>query len=191
MSSEEMATQMRPLINEFFRRLKHLATTNCDQVFGFANSKGFYKTAFDLARHMHIYPNYRDLFTDEDKKAFKEEFPIGFIILIGYTPGMVNNIEDCDMNIAKTKLSEMTFLKNEIFELYKQFSGDDVKLSSNKEISMTDLDDFIEKTLDKISTWTEPDYYSAVDDPEQVPNLTGVPESHSWWRKKNRELFKD
>jgi hypothetical protein len=68
--------------------------------------------------------------------------------------------------------------------LYKGLSGNDYKLSFKEESALDDLDDFIENTSDNISTWSQPDYYSAVDDPNQVPNLTGVPESHSWWTNK-------
>ena len=191
MSSEEMATKMRHIINEFLKCLKQLAVNNCGKDFEYIKSKDLYENVFHLARHMHLYPKYRELFTDEDKKYFKEAFHVGFIKLIGYTPGMVNNIEDCDMNIAKTKLSEMTFLKNEIFELFKELNDGDQKLNSSEERAVEILDDLIEKTLDNVSRWSEPDYYSAIDDPEEVPNLNGVPESHSWWPAKHLEVWKN
>ena len=43
----------------------------------------------------------------------------------------------------------------------------------------------------KISRWTEPDYNGADDDPDEVPNLNGVPQSHDWWPEEYRQMWKN
>jgi hypothetical protein len=45
----------------------------------FGNTDLFYQFAYDLGRYMHMYPNYQAAFTEDDKKAFLENFPKAFV----------------------------------------------------------------------------------------------------------------
>lgn len=185
MSSEEIATKIKSLIKSFLKCLENLADHKCGILDGISHSIHFYKYGYDLARLMYLYPNYRELFTDEDKKDFKENILKAFVKLLFYTDIIIDSVFKYSINIAKTKLSEMSFIKNEIFGFYKELIGIDLKLTLNEENAMKDLEDMMER----ISGYIE---YSFEDiDFDDLPNLNGVPESHTWWTTEQRELWKN
>lgn len=113
------------------------------------------------------------------------------VSVIDCAPGVVNNIEPEDMNLAKRRLSELTFLKNEIIGLYHDFSTTGGKLGAELTSQLEELDDSIDMLECQVQSWSRPNCYSAKDDPKQVPDLNGVPESHSWWTSQNRNAWKD
>lgn len=181
---------MKRSIVEFMKRLKHTTVMKPNATNWDANADIFYERVYDMARLMHLYPNYRALLTDDDKSTLKECFEPTLASVVGFTPCVVNNIEAYDMNVAKRRLSELTFLKDEVLGLYREVSGG-IEASENTKKALAELDYFIEMLDDQIYNWSLPTYEFARDDPRQVPNLNGVPESHTWWTKKHRDYWKE
>jgi hypothetical protein len=97
------------------------------------------------------------------------------------------------MNIVKKRVSQMSFLKNEMFQLYKELNnGVDMSIASgsSEEAAIHKLQDRIAKLLNQIEVWSEPNYPSD-DDAEEVPDLNGVPLSHYWWTAEHRDMWKE
>jgi hypothetical protein len=154
----------------------------------------------------YLQPDYRTLLTEEDKATLRNYFQAAFIVTVKYTPGRVNNIEAHDMNVAKTRLSELVFLKNEIFDLYKEAcevdsatasrTGDNnattqLQLSKEMQEAIKLLERKINMLDDDIAVWSQPEHPFAEDNPEDVPDLNGVPATHYWRTSPNRELSKN
>ena len=64
-----------------------------------------------------------------------------------------------------------------------------IESGSSEEAAIRKLKNRIEKLLDEIEVWSDPDYPSS-DWPEQVPDLNGVPLSHDWWTAEHRDMWK-
>ena len=183
--------EMKRLIGEFLKRLKYSMAVKADPRDWNSHTSTFYEDVYEMVRNMYLHPNNRALLSHEDKIILKENFVPAFVRIANCTPGVVNNIEAHDMNIAKTRLSELTFLKNEVFDLYKESCNDNVNETDEVKQALKKLDYCIEMLERKISNWSRPDYEYAEDDLDQLPNLNGVPESHHWWTSKHRELCKE
>ncbi|UJR11291.1 hypothetical protein I4U23_015472 [Adineta vaga] len=188
MSSTE-ETDMARIIKQLVDRLHYLSILKNEKDFGFSNASILYETVYEFGRRTHLQPDYRKLLTNEDEKNLKEFFPIGFTKLIGYTPGLVNNIDPSDLNIARGKRSQIWFLKNEFLDFYKEVSG--YELTQEMKDALKKLEQSDDELEFNISNWTRPDYDEAVDRPSDVPNLNGVPESHDWWTEEHRQLWKN
>jgi hypothetical protein len=188
MSSAEQ-TNMTRIIKQLLDRLHYLSILKNEIDFGFSNASILYKSVYDFGRHTHLQPDYRKLLTNEDEKILKEFFPIGFTKLVGYTPGLVNNIEPSNLNIARRKRSQIWFLKNEFLDFYKEVSG--CELTQEIKDALKKLEESDDALEFDISNWTRPDYDEAVDRLSDVPNLNGVPESHDWWTEQHRQMWKN
>lgn len=119
-------------------------------------------------------------------------FPSGFLRVAGFTPGLNCNQESDDLNSVKGSLSEISFVKHELLDLYNELAvvdGDQTKFSDDIKLAVQILDEQTEVLLEQISEWEKPDYYSTIDSPDDVPDLRGVPESHSWWPSKHRNMW--
>jgi hypothetical protein len=84
----------------------------------------------------------------------------------------------------------LTFARTELFELYTKIChGDENNLRTKEmEKSLHSLDEIRETIEDDIEVWLRPDFSEKVtEDPEDVPDLNGVPLSHRWWGSKQRE----
>ena len=91
-------------------------------------------------------------------------------------------------------MSQIAFLKNEIFQLYKDFNGSEMKFTESVEYALDLLQDRFDKLLDPLEIWTTPEYKMYehfYDDPYEVPDLNGVPESHYWWINEHRKMSKE
>ena len=115
---------------------------------GFKESSIFYMLAYDLGRHLYLYKDYRSLFTDEDKKTYREMFPSGFLRVAGFTPGLRCNQESDDLNSVKGSLSEMSFVKHELLDLYNELAvvdDDQTKFSDDIKLAVLILDERAEE----------------------------------------------
>ncbi|CAF5072771.1 unnamed protein product, partial [Rotaria magnacalcarata] len=189
MSSTEQANMNR-IIKDFLSRLHYLSILTKEIEYGHSNASKLYNSVYEFGRHTYIYPDYRQLFTDEDKNIFEQCFPIGFVKLVGYTPGLVDNIEPSNLNIARARRSQLWFLKNEILDLYKEINGGN-ELTTEIQHALNKLETSDNVLECHISDWTEPGYDEAEDKPREVPNLNGVPESHDWWTEEHRQRWKN
>ncbi len=164
---------------EFLDRLHYLSILKNQLEFGFSNAERLYSSVYELGRHTYIYPDYRELFTVEDIKIFKEFFPTSLCKLIGHTPSLVNTIDKSDINISRERRSQLWFLKNEILDMYEEFNGD-LTLEIEESLKKLEVFDNILQTNVSIKDY---DIQNNLDD---IPNLTGVPDSHYWWTEKHR-----
>jgi hypothetical protein len=189
-STESTGTsEMVSAIKELLRTLTNLSATKHEGPSGFFYVEHLYEAAYQFGRHTHLYPDFRQLLTDEDKNVLKEHFPNAFVTLVDYTSGLVGNIGPSTLNVARTRRSQLWFFKNEVLNLYTEVNGNELP----KEVKdvLNKLNESNNVLRHKISNWTRPDYDEADDDPEDVPNLNGVPESHNWWTKEHREMWKN
>jgi hypothetical protein len=189
MSSEiEVINNMRGLIQTFLNALKFTIQVQPKRAHGLTNASNFYEKVYDLGRYMYLYPNYRELFTNEDREIFKETFLDAFVSIICHTPGVVNNLEAHELNIAKTKLSELTFLKKEIFDYYKEVCGNEIELTDEVKSAIEELEDCMDMLEDQIKCWSRHDHPFAESNSYQVPILKGVPQTHYWWTNEQRNM---
>ena len=183
------SNEMIAVIKGFLRNLNVLSVIQEEGSSGFFYVKNLYEAAYEFARHTHLYPDFRKFLTDEDKNILKEHFTNAFVKLVGYTPGLVNNIGPSTLNVARTRRSQIWFIKNEVLDLYKEVNGNDLPKEMKDLLSKLNESNNVLEC--RISNWTRPDYDEADDDPEDVPNLNGVPESHCWWTKEHRQMSKN
>ncbi|CAF1274282.1 unnamed protein product [Adineta ricciae] len=188
MSSTE-CTDMQRVVKEFLSRLHYLSILTKEVEYGYSNALRLYTSVYELGRRLSAHPDYRQMLTDEDKTTFKQYFPTGFVKLVDYTPGLVGNIEPSDLNIARTRRSQIWFLKNELLDLYKEINGKELTTEMQSALDKLQTSD---NMLDSdISDWIRPDYDEAVDKSEDVPNLNGVPPSHDWWTEEHRRIWEN
>ena len=180
--------EMIRLLRNILKDLHYLSILKNEEEFGFTNAKIVYKTAYEFGRRTHLVPDYRQLLTDEDKNNLKQHFPAGFVKLVGYTPGLVNIIGPSTINLARTKLSEISFVRNELLDMYKEVNGGELANEMTK--ALADLDHSSDRLKITISGWLS-GYSEVDDDPDDVPNLNGVPDSHDWWTEEHREIWEN
>jgi hypothetical protein len=174
-------------IKEFLRRLIILANALDEGPWAFSDVNEFYKAAYNFGRYTHLHPDFQQLLTSDDKITLKKDFPKALVEIAGYTPGLFNNITPSRLNVARTRRSQLWFLKNEVLDLYKQANENDLSKEVQDELNkLEEQDNILEYN---ISNWTRPDYDEAEDDSDDVPNLNGVPESHDWWTEDHREMW--
>ena len=185
--STTKSSEMKLLIKELIKLLKYSIIV--EPIYGHSHAVRLYELVHKLGRKMYIFPDYRDLLTEEDITALKEIFQPAFVSIADYTRGLLSDIESHDLNIAKTRLSQIYFFKNEIFDLYKEI--DKAELTAEVVKAIQHLETDVDMLESQISVWSDPDYEWAEEDPDDVPNLNGVPESHFWWSKEQRESSKN
>lgn len=187
MSSNSM--EMVSAIKELLRTLTNLSAIKHEGPSGFFYVDHLYEAAYDFGRLSYLHLDFRQLLTVEDKNNLKEHFPKALATLTDYTSGAVNTIGPSILNVARTRRSQLWFVKNEILDLYKEVNGNDLPQEVQDALKKLKMSDNVLEY--NISNWTRPDYDEADDDPEDVPNLNGVPESHSWWTEEHREMWKN
>ena len=170
--SDEMIRLIRNIIND----LHYLSILKNEEEFGFSSAKILYKTIYEFSRHTHRLPNYRQLLSDEDKNNLKQHFPTGFVKLVGYASQLVNLVSPSIINVARARLSQIVFARNELLDLYKVSGGE---LTKEVAEALDSLDQSHERLQETISDWLS-GCYQVEDDPDDVLNLSGVPESHDW-----------
>ena len=181
--------QMRSVIKNFLGLLKY--TTMVKSEFGHTNAVRFYKAAYELGRHMHLRPDYRPLFTEEDTATFRKWFKPAFISIAQGTDRLINNLEPHELNLAKKRLSQIWFLLNEIYGLYQELF-EKVEPIVSMEIAAIELDPDVQRLESKIEFWSDSDNECYTEpNPNEEPNLNGVPDSHYWWSKIRRQAWKD
>lgn len=179
--------EMIRLIKNITKDLHYLSILKNEEEFGFSSAKILYRRIYEFGRHTHLLPNYLQLLADEDKNNLKRHFPTGFVKLVGYAPELVHLVSPSIINEARARLSQICFARNELLELYKDVNGDEL----TKEVTeaLNSLDQSCEGLQDTVSDWLS-GYYEVEDDPDDVPNLNGVPDSHDWWTEEHREMWK-
>ena len=178
--------EMIGIIRNLVKDLRYVSTLTNESEFGFSNARLIYQGAYEFGRRCYLLPDYRQLLTDEDKKNFKESFPSGLASLANYTPGLVNTLQKSSINLARERLSQITFVKDELLDLYREINGDKVPVEV---VQASKILNECQCRLDfTISEWLR-GYDEIDDDPREVPNLNGVPETHYWWTDKHRELW--
>ena len=184
--------EMRVAILKFFTVFESAVVKLSE--FSLGEADKIYKSTFDLGRHMNLSKqDFGSFVGDEQKKLFRDSFPDIFVRLVGWLPGYVNNYEPWQVVQVKKKLSELAFVRCELFELYANFcGGDENRLQSEPlEKSIKSLDDTIETIEEDIDIWLRPDFPEIVEEePIYLPDLNGVPLSHKWWTSKQREQSK-
>jgi hypothetical protein len=190
MTSVEVETRekMKLLLEKFVRRLRYSTEiANAKPEVGHSNADYFYDLLFDLGRHMHLCADFRSLLGDEEKKTLRDTFQPALVQIVGFTSARINSLEADDLNKARKRLSELSFLKNEAFDLYKEVCvGGKVELSSEATKSMQRLNAMFDRLEENISDWSSSDNAFSYDNPIDVPNLNGIPANHFWWPEKYR-----
>ncbi len=182
-------TEMVAAIKELLRHLNILGITKNEGASVFSYVDDLYEAAYNFGRYTHLHPGFQQLLTSEDKNGLKEHFPKALVEIVGYTPGLVNSVGPSTINIARTRRSQIWFLKNEVLNLYKEVNGNN--LSKEVQDALKKLEESNNVLQYRISNWTRPDYDEADDDPDDVPNLNGVPESHNWWTEEHRNMWRN
>lgn len=186
MSSTSTSTEMIGIIRNLVKDLRYLSTLTNESEFGFSNARQIYQEAYEFGRRSYLLPDYLQLLTDEDKKNFKESFPPGLARLATYTPGLINTLQKSSINLARERLSQITFVKDELLDFYREINGNK---ASEEVVQASKILNECQCRLDyTISQWLR-GYDEIDDDPSEVPNLNGVPETHYWWTDKHRELW--
>ena len=174
------------IIRNLVKDLRYLSTLTNESEFGVSNARLIYQKAYEFGRRSYLLPDYRQLLTDEDKKNFNEFFPAGLARLTNYTPALVNTLQKSSINLARERLSQITFVKDELLDLYREIHGNqlpDEVIQSSKTLNEWQC------RLDfTISEWLR-GYDEIEDDPAEVPNLNEVPETHYWWTNEHRALW--
>lgn len=181
-------TEIIAIIEEMLRRLRH-RTSKKDRGlwgWGFYDLRKFYEAIYEFCRHTHLYPDFRQLLTVEDKNHLKEYLPKAIGYIIAYTPGLLSQMDPSWLNIARARLSQITFLDKELLDLYKEVGGN--ALSHEFVDRLNELEISRNVLCNDIEDWTHPCCGDTVDDPDDVPNLNGVPLSHDWWPDEYREM---
>lgn len=187
-SNANHQTEMTNVIRKFLNDLRRLSVLNLEGSSGFYHVNSLYETAYDFSRYIHLYPEFLQSLTDDDKNFVKEHFPNALPKLVGFTPGLINNIK-YNVNTARTKRSQIFFIKNEIVDLYKQVNQN--TLSTEIEKFLQELEKSNNILESTISDLTDPENDETDDDPDDVPNLNGVPSSHDWWSEEYRQMWKN
>ena len=192
MCSLNYDAKLRPVIANFLGLLKYTTEVKPELGFGYTNTARVYEAAYDLGRHMYLCPNYRTLFTDEDTATFRKWFRPAFVSLVQCTrDDLVNNLEPYELNTAKKRLSQIWFLRNEIYGLYKELFGK-VEPRVAMEKAAAELDTDAQRLESLIEVWSEPEnVFYAEPDPIKDLNLNGVPDSHYWWSNRQRQEWND
>lgn len=178
---------IKKVIEEFIDGLKKLQIESslmpeANQI----NADSLYETAFYLGREINLNPNYKEIFTIEDIENIKRLFPSAFSLLAWLSRSLVCNMNEDDLTNAKIWLTNFTFFIHEIFNYYKLLSGDDSDQSNRLESASIQYE--IEELERQVKDWSK---QSDVEDyEEQIPNLDGIPQSHSWWTAENRLFSK-
>lgn len=174
-------------IKEFLERLEQTCSIKRDFTVWQSHVSLFYRDVYQMIRLMHLNPNFCDLLTDENKKTFTENFMRAFIPVCNCTFLTINNITCKELNKVKTKLTELNFLKNEVFNLYKELNGGCVEMTDKLNYALEQLNVCIEILQEKLEIHADHDENEL----RSVPNLNGVPESHIWWTPEERNSAKD
>lgn len=172
------AEDMRSIIQAFLGQLYYLSILKDER-----NASILLNSIFELGRHSYIYPDYKKLFTEQDRKIFKHFFPTSIIQLLGWTPILVNIDFKSDINIARERRSQLWFLKNEITDLYMEFYGCLTPEIENSLQKLIESDNILEHEI----SVDDDEIQNNMDD---IPNLTGVPTSHYWWIEQHRKCQK-
>lgn len=181
---------MARIIKNLLGDLKYLAILKNEVEYGLSTAEGLYESTYEFGRNTYLHPDYRKYFTEEDRKILNEYFPTAFIRLVGYTPGLVNNIHPSMLNVARARRSQVYFAKYELIDLYKELNGNE--LPTEVTDALKQLEESNNVLRSKISDWTRPSgFRGAEDDPDDVPNLNGVPKCHDWWTPEHREMWKN
>jgi hypothetical protein len=182
------------LIKEFLSTLKYTIVVEPEWD-GQSNAMQFYELVYELGRQMHLCPDKcRALLNDQSNKSvWRQTFQQAYVSVVSCTRGLVNNLEACDINIARTKLSELWFLRNEILELNAELDlVTDSTARAILDAATVKLDRDAEMLESQIDWWANPNYQGEMEEEAfDVPNLKGVPDSHHWWSISQRESCKD
>ena len=154
-----------------------------------------YQAAYDFGRYMNLYreQDFGALLSDEQKNMFKKSFPDVFENLVFFLSAHTNNYEPWRVVEVKVILSELAFIRDELFELYTTICGGDrAQLETEKmKKSIQTLQDKLETIEEEVEVWLNPDFLELVsEDPKDLPDLSGVPDSHTWWSSEQREQSK-
>jgi hypothetical protein len=183
-STTEPETEMQAAKRRFLSDLRYVAgLVNEKGPDGFSPVRRLYKRSFEFGRQTHLNPNFRETLTSEDRDNFRQYFPTAISVVAGFSPGLVNHI--CPgklLNVARTFRSEISFLQNEVFDLYKEVADEETTKDIEEALANIQMED---NCLEyNIESWIA---YDGEDDIDDVPNLNGVPESHSWWLPEHRQ----
>lgn len=181
-------SNLKLIIEEFMERLKKSLIENSAAEADQINGANFYRTVYELGRQMNLSSDYRSFFADKDKQTLLEIFPRAFVSLVGIVHSLVSNMDDCEMTSAKIWLSKLYFLKNEIFDYYKELCGSNIEIPSELEDAFSDLDDEIYRLDIDVNHWSKQTHVK--DYLDEIPNLNGVPKLHYWWTEENHEYSK-
>lgn len=182
-------SEMIRVFKELVTNLSFLPMIKNEAENGLLNADLLYESIYDFGRYTHLTQNYQQLLTNEDKTKFKECFPQGFVKLVGYTPGLVNTISPLSINIARQRQSQIFFAKNELIDLYKELN--EHKLPIEVSDALKNLEQSNNFVRNSISDWINVSYCEIDDEPGDVPNLNGVPETHDWWTNEHRQIWKN
>ena len=180
---------MQDIMRKFFNSLIDAAQVK--QANPRLNAIMFYDNLYELVRNMYLdEKGFRNELSEENRKILRQSFLPAFVSVVGQTRVLINNLEGCDLNVARTRLSQMSFLRHEAFNLYKEITDEQQQTSSSQvQQAISQLDTNIDNLGEEVEIWTSPHYDFAEDNPRDVPNLNGVPLSHTWWTEKHREMW--
>ncbi len=158
------------------------------------NFKCIYDLSHDIGRLINLYPDSPlSLLTNEQKQLFKDLFSKAFIVQVKLTRGYVKyQYPDC-ISFTKQQLSEITFLKNEIFNFYVKLCDNNIVQSRKIRDAIKICDKQIENLENYLENWKNPALSDEVQEYEdsRLPNLNEVPPTHYWWTVQQREFWKN
>jgi hypothetical protein len=180
------------LIKDFWSILKYSLTVKNENAI--SNAQSFYEVVYDIGRSINDKQEQnimKQIFVENDVVTLKETFQPGFISIVNCTRGLVNNISLEESILAKRRLSQMWFLKNEIIPIYKQVISNDVVLTDDFNDACQKLKNIAEKLEEKLEDWSDQDTTQDYIGINALPNLNGVPNDHYWWTDQEREISKN
>ena len=188
---EKMKSQMKHHIAELLQYLKGVKSVKPGPGESIEYTDDFCRSAYHTARYMHLCPNYNEFLTEEDKNTLRQYFQPSLSQIGRIIPGLVNNYEPQDLNIVKRRMSELEFIQNEIMELYKIACGDNetIEITDGVKKALDEIEDAFWMLKEQVETFSDPRCLHTEDNPDQIPNLAGVPSTHNWWSEEQLETY--
>uniref|UniRef100_A0AC35FYQ5 Uncharacterized protein n=1 Tax=Panagrolaimus sp. PS1159 TaxID=55785 RepID=A0AC35FYQ5_9BILA len=180
MSSDELEMAKQSFLGSI-NYLKRM--TKCD----FNDITNFYSAGYDFARLTRFHSAEFTL-DQKEKEEFINNFPIALEKATGLTRGLYNNMSPESMNELKALRSQIVFIKTDFTNLYSRISNNEKSIQELKK-SIEELQKEENNIESYLMNWSASDG-EGMNDPDDVPNLNGVPESHDWWTQENRNLWK-
>ena len=182
----ESEPDLKQVIKDFLEELIKATDEKSTPENHYLNIDFLNENVFEIGRQLNLSS---DLFTEKEKQTFKEIFPTALISFVDSMYPFVNNFDEDNLTYAKIWLSSLHFIKNEIFNYYKEICGGNVVKTNELEKAFSDIDEKIDDLKNDVKYWSkQSDVKDCLD---YIPNLNGVPESHYWWTEENRQFSKN